>query len=315
MVEIAKALSLDKRIEGDIVILLDEPTSVLEKREVELLFSIVRELKARAAIVFISHRLDEVLDVSDRIYVHARRRCVVHEVPAEAASQGSRPARAHGRPSAASRVLPRGVGSATTSARWCCRFAISDRRGPFPRHLVRAPPGEILGIAGVVGSGREELARCLAGLAPRRFRRRDPLRAGRRGQAVQSRGSAVAAGIGFVPSERKIEGIGRRPLSVAENMTLAADRRSSRRNGFIRFERERRTGGETLDRPAEHQAHRRRDRRREPVGRQPAEGGSVKVANRRVRASPFSIIRPGVDVGAKEDVYETDPRHGGGGHR
>ena len=69
MVEIAKAISLDTRVEGDIVILLDEPTSVLESKEIEVLFRLVRELRGRAAFVFNSHRIDEVLDVSDRVYV------------------------------------------------------------------------------------------------------------------------------------------------------------------------------------------------------------------------------------------------------
>ena len=69
MVEIAKALSLDSRINGNITILLDEPTSVLERKEVELLFEIIADLKKRASIAFISHRLDEVLAVTDRIYV------------------------------------------------------------------------------------------------------------------------------------------------------------------------------------------------------------------------------------------------------
>ncbi len=69
MVEIAKALSLDGRLDGDVVILLDEPTSVLERREIDLLFSIISELRAKASIIFISHRLDEVLEVSDRVYV------------------------------------------------------------------------------------------------------------------------------------------------------------------------------------------------------------------------------------------------------
>src|SRR5580704_4462468 len=69
MVEIAKALSLDSRIKGDVTILLDEPTSVLEKKEIDLLFRIVEELKQRASIAFISHRLEEVLAITDRIYV------------------------------------------------------------------------------------------------------------------------------------------------------------------------------------------------------------------------------------------------------
>ena len=69
MVELAKALTLEEQAGGHLVILLDEPTSVLERAEIEILFARVRALKSRASFVFVSHRLDEVLELSDRIYV------------------------------------------------------------------------------------------------------------------------------------------------------------------------------------------------------------------------------------------------------
>ena len=69
MVELAKALTLEEGAQGHLVILLDEPTSVLERADIEILFARVRALKARASFVFVSHRLDEVLELSDRIYV------------------------------------------------------------------------------------------------------------------------------------------------------------------------------------------------------------------------------------------------------
>ena len=69
MVELAKALTLEEHAGGHLVILLDEPTSVLERAEIEVLFSRVRALRSRASFIFVSHRLDEVLEVSDRIYV------------------------------------------------------------------------------------------------------------------------------------------------------------------------------------------------------------------------------------------------------
>ncbi|WP_234843344.1 ATP-binding cassette domain-containing protein [Sinorhizobium meliloti] len=69
LVELAKVLTLEERVDGDLVILLDEPTSVLSKDEVELLFKLVRELVTRASFIFVSHRMDEVMELSDRIYV------------------------------------------------------------------------------------------------------------------------------------------------------------------------------------------------------------------------------------------------------
>src|SRR5258708_33958005 len=69
MVEVAKALALEERTERHLVILLDEPTSVLEQREIDILFERVRALRSRASFLFVSHRLDEVLQISDRVYV------------------------------------------------------------------------------------------------------------------------------------------------------------------------------------------------------------------------------------------------------
>lgn len=85
MVEIAKALSLDTRIKGHITILLDEPTSVLEQKEIDLLFAIIRDLRERASIAFISHRLEEVLEISGRVYV-MRDGKIVKEVAARDAT-------------------------------------------------------------------------------------------------------------------------------------------------------------------------------------------------------------------------------------
>ena len=69
LVELAKVLTLEERVDGDLVILLDEPTSVLAEDEVKMLFKIVRDLTARTAFIFVSHRMDEVMELSDRIYV------------------------------------------------------------------------------------------------------------------------------------------------------------------------------------------------------------------------------------------------------
>ena len=69
MVELAKALTLEEHAAGHLVILLDEPTSVLERAEIDILFARVRALKSRASFVFVSHRLDEVLELADRVYV------------------------------------------------------------------------------------------------------------------------------------------------------------------------------------------------------------------------------------------------------
>ena len=69
MVELARVLALQNRADGQALIILDEPTSVLSSQEVERLFAIMRELRDVASLIFVSHRLDEVLQITDRIYV------------------------------------------------------------------------------------------------------------------------------------------------------------------------------------------------------------------------------------------------------
>src|SRR6266404_2649898 len=84
MVELAKALALEERTERPLVILLDEPTSVLEQREIDILFERVRALRTRASFVFVSHRLDEVLHISDRVYVMKDGKVVAELAAADA---------------------------------------------------------------------------------------------------------------------------------------------------------------------------------------------------------------------------------------
>ena len=85
MVELAKALTLEESAPGHLIVLLDEPTSVLERAEIAILFRRVRALKARASFVFVSHRLDEVLELSDRVYV-MKDGAVVADLPAAEAN-------------------------------------------------------------------------------------------------------------------------------------------------------------------------------------------------------------------------------------
>lgn len=69
MVELARAMSLEDRTNDEPIIILDEPTTVLEKSEIELLFQRIRSLKERASIIFVSHHLEEILELTDRVYV------------------------------------------------------------------------------------------------------------------------------------------------------------------------------------------------------------------------------------------------------
>ena len=81
IVEFAKVLSIEERTQHEPIILLDEPTSVLEAEEIDRVLALIKRLRDRASVVFVSHRLDEVLRVSDRIYVMTNGRCVAQRDP------------------------------------------------------------------------------------------------------------------------------------------------------------------------------------------------------------------------------------------
>ncbi|MBC2932509.1 sugar ABC transporter ATP-binding protein [Nocardioides sp. zg-1228] len=214
MVEIAKVLRIEERSQHAPVIILDEPTSVLESKEIETLFAQVRRLREFASVVFVSHRLDEVLDVCDRVAV-LRGGQSVGEVPTEGAAPGD-----------LHRMM---IGSTGSEDHYHDTAARRADEAPRPRLSVRhlsgatfrdvdldVHAGEIVGIVGVHGSGREDVCRALFGA--------EPTTSGEvtlDGVKLELTGTraACAAGIGYVPAERKIEGmVG--PMSVADNMTL-----------------------------------------------------------------------------------------------
>ncbi|TDD64555.1 sugar ABC transporter ATP-binding protein [Jiangella aurantiaca] len=214
MVEVAKVLTIEERIASEPVVLLDEPTSVLERDEIATLFAQIERLRKRASVVFVSHRLDEVLEVSDRVYVLRNGRVVAEVDPAtvdatdlhhlligrESGGSHYHDEAQHDCDGAPVRLR---VEKLSTGG---CRDVSFD---------IRA--GEVLGVAGVQGSGREDVCRALFGairasggrvtLDDRPFRLGSPR-------------AAVRSGVGYVPSERRTDGIVP-PMSVAENLSMA----------------------------------------------------------------------------------------------
>lgn len=295
MVEIAKALSLDSRIDGDVIILLDEPTSVLEQREIDILFGIMEDLKKRASIIFISHRLDEVLEVSDRVYV-LRDGKVVWEIAAAAAGISDLHQHMVGRQ--LDHDYYREPRQRLPGERVAIEVKNLRKEGAFEDVSFRLHEGEVLGIAGVVGSGRESLARGLAGLA-----RLDSGEITIDDKAIRlgTPHQAVGLGIGFVPSERRVEGVVA-ALNVAENMSLASGKRFVR-HGFIDFTGENQAAESWIDRLSI-----------KTPGLTTAAGSlsggnqqKVVLAKWWIADSVIMILdhpTRGVDVGAKEEVYE-----------
>jgi ribose transport system ATP-binding protein len=182
-VEIARALSLDAS-----VLLLDEPTAALAEADAERLFGLLRELQAQGlGLVYISHRLREVLEITDRVVclrdgekvAEVLTRVATHEILVEllagrAAERAAAP-------------LPRD------------EVALSVR-GPVDFDLRR---GEILGLAGLVGAGRTEALRRLFGADP------GPLEVRVEGRPVEIRSpeDAIRAGLALVPEERATQGL------------------------------------------------------------------------------------------------------------
>jgi ribose transport system ATP-binding protein len=295
MVEIAKALSLNSRTKGHVTILLDEPTSVLEQKEVDLLFRIIRDLRDRASFVFISHRLEEVLKISDRVYV-MRDGKVVKDLPSAGASVKDLHQLMVGR-----QLHHEYYREARQSSPAATVVVVAEglsRAGAFHDVSFDLHVGEVLGIAGVVGSGREELARCIAGHV-----RPDSGALTVAGQVVRfaSPYEATRASVGLVPAERKIEGLVA-PFSVAENMTLAALPRFVS-NGAIRFAAERGVARDWIERlkiktPSP-----------DTMVGSLSGGNQQKVVLAKWRIAGVKVLildhpTRGIDVGAKEDVYD-----------
>jgi ribose transport system ATP-binding protein len=295
MVEIAKALSLDSRIKGDVTILLDEPTSVLERKEIDLLFDIVKDLKQRASIVFISHRLEEVLEISDRVYV-MRDGKVVKELPAKEATVKDLHQHMVGRQ--LHHEYYREARQASPSEKIALECSNLGKDGAFQKVSFSLREGEIIGIAGVIGSGREDLARCLAGhlLADR-----GTLTVNGSRVHFSAAHDATAKGVGLLPSERKVEGQ-ISAFSVAENMTLAALAKFVT-GGVIRFRDERAVAREWVDR-----LKIKTPSTATMVGSLSG-GNQQKVVLAKWRIAGVRVLildhpTRGIDVGAKEDVYE-----------
>jgi ABC-type uncharacterized transport system ATPase subunit len=210
-VEIIKALYRNASI-----LILDEPTAVLTPQEVVELFKVFRQMTADGhALIFISHKLYEVLSISDRIMVLRDGR-VVGTVPKESATREALVRMMVGR-EISLRVDRQDVPLGDERLTLRHLSALSDRKTPALRDVsLDVRSGEIVGVAGVSGNGQRELAEVLAGLRPATsgsflIDGVDVVHA-----SVSDR---IAAGLGYIPEERMRDGV-IREFSVAENAVL-----------------------------------------------------------------------------------------------
>jgi rhamnose transport system ATP-binding protein len=289
LVEIAKAVGADARS-----VVMDEPTASLSDREVESLFRVIGDLKARGVgVVYVSHRLDELARIADRVTALRDGSVVGTRAMAET-TRADLIRMMVGRELSA--VFPKAevpIGNVVLETRdlGCRTSGVSG-----VSLAVRA--GEILGLAGLVGAGRTELARVLFGLTPADA---GEIRLHGKPVRIHSPAAAVGLGIAYLPEDRRRHGV-ILDLPVSANATLAVLPKLSR-GGWLDFPRERALA-EDLVRKLGVKTPTVDD----PVGNLSG-GNQQKVALARwLAADPAVIIldepTQGVDVAAKAEIHK-----------
>jgi ribose transport system ATP-binding protein len=288
-VQIARVLAQDARL-----LIFDEPTAALSIPEAERLLALVERLRAEGhAIVYVSHRLPEILRISDRITV-LRNGCKTAEVSGAEASEAILVRHMIGRGVERCRTETPAPSAATAPI---LEVRGLTRVGEFEDVSFTLRPGEILGVAGLIGAGRTEMARCLFGdTRPDRGEIRVD------GHPVHFRhtSEAIAHGIAYVPEERKRLGIFP-VLGVDENLTLPILSRLTRLGGI-----DRRRRAETTDRWVREFAIKVADPA-QPI-RNLSGGNQQKVILGRWLATGCRILlldepTRGIDVAAKFEIH------------
>ncbi|MBN1417650.1 MAG: sugar ABC transporter ATP-binding protein [Planctomycetes bacterium] len=287
LVEIAKVLG-----NRPCILVMDEPTSALSRQEVLRLFEIVRGLRRRGiAVIYISHHLSEIFEVADRVTVLRDGRKIATRAMDEVTSRD---------------LVEMMIGGAATdlvSARATppgdirLRVERWTRRGFFHECSLEVRGAEILGIAGLAGAGRSELARSLCGIDPH-----DGGRMWLDGREIAPRdcAGAIAAGLAYLSEDRKSQGLALR-LTAAENLLSAVIPRHTRW-GIYR----RRAGGGLLRRLVEGLRIQPPDPRREAATF--SGGNQQKILLAKWLATDPEVLildepTRGVDVGAKRVIH------------
>ena len=288
LVEIARALSL----EADVIV-MDEPTSSLSESEVKVLLELVSRLREGGlAVIYVSHRLDEIFEVGDRVTILRDGKLVgVRSTKETSPDEVVR--------MMVGRELEDLYGEAEETQSSEAGFEVRDLVLPGASEGIgfRVRAGEIVGLSGLMGAGRTELARAIFGA--------DPVDGGAvlvEGEEVPlgSPGKAIEAGIGYVPEDRKLQGLFL-GMSVRENVTAASTRHAGR-GGFIRFREDRRLAEEAREQ------FKIRAASVEQSVRDLSGGNRQKVVLAKwLAVGPKVLILDeptrGVDVGGKAEIY------------
>ena len=293
-VEILKALYRDAKI-----LVLDEPTAVLTPQETEEIFAVLRRLAAEGhSIVFISHKLYEVLEIADRITVIRRGKVVGERIPSETDEEDLAELMV-GRE--VSLVVDRGESHPGDMALKVEGLTVKDDRGNEVVHGVdlEVRAGEILGIAGVAGNGQDELVEALIGL-----RRPSGGRVVLEGRDITGNGSREIneAGVAYVPADRHRFGLVL-PFPISDNLVLTTYHRPPYSRGILRND-------DAIERTAEERI--KSFDIRTPSGKAPAAtlsgGNQQKVVIAREFEGELKLLvldQPtrGLDVGSIEFIH------------
>ena len=212
LVELAKALSTDVR-----VLLLDEPTSALSDREARRLFTIIHELTLHdVAVIYVSHRLQELVEISDRVTV-LRDGKVVENVRTRDVDEAQLARMMVGRATTLMRPPATEERRSTATGAVALRATGIARRPRLKEIDLELMEGEIVTVFGLMGAGRSRLAKTLFGLEPATAGRLEVLGRERR---ISSPVDAIDAGMGYVGEDRQGGLVPK--MSVAANITLAS---------------------------------------------------------------------------------------------
>jgi ABC-type sugar transport system ATPase subunit len=286
-VEIAKALSMNAR-----VLIMDEPTAAITEADVKRLFETINLLRERqVGIVYISHRLHEVFVIGDRVTVLRDGRYIATKPVAET-SEDDLVNMMVGR--IIDNLFPKlevKIGEVVLEVRNL------SRRRHFENVSFQLRAGEIVGMAGLVGSGRSEVAQAIFGFAPAQS---GTIRINGQESVIRSPGQAMRQGIAYVPEDRGTQGL-IRPMELRENTSLTVLRTLSRAT-FINRRKEMRLAQETIDKLSI-----RAYSPRQIAGKLSGGNQQKVVVGKWLATSPRVLIvdepTRGIDVGAKAEMH------------
>ena len=288
MVEIARALASDAR-----VIIMDEPTAPLTPKETETLFTIARRLRDEGrTIIFISHRLEEVRALCDRVTIFRDGSKVVTDT-IQALSDADIIRHMIGRPLTGYRHK-----QGTVIGAVALEVAGLTLPGVFSDIAFTVRKGEIVGLGGLVGAGRTDVARALFGVTPAASGR---IVVNGREVSIAAPAEAIDLGLAFVPEDRAVAGIFR-SLSVEQNITAAVPGKISAM-GVIRRGIERTMANASVGKLSIRLAS-----LRQPIGELSGGNQQKAILARWLLTDPQVLILDeptrGIDIGVKAEFYD-----------